>query len=414
MRSGPLPWSSRSLRSAGAALLLGATALTGPATPATAAPAPDPAASATPGTPSEPAGPASGTPDDPAPGAAALLRRLQDLYRSAEESTEAYNATQEALRNAQARATRLGTELKQARARLAVARADAGRLARQQYQGGGPATLASYVRVLLAADPEQAMDRGHLLRTAATEAAATVERTARGARRADTLARQADAALARQRALTAQRARQRITVQQRLKDVERLLARLSDDQLTALDRLERDGAATAQRALVSRGALGAAGAPSSAGDRALSYGLRQVGKPYVWGAAGPDAFDCSGLTSQAWSHAGRPIPRTSQEQWKRLPHVPLNRLRPGDLVVYFPGATHVALYVGGGKVVQAPRPGTAVRVSPLAANPPLGAVRPDPDARPVTGYTAPRQVTADGPAPGAADAGYATSAAPGR
>ncbi|WP_405744520.1 NlpC/P60 family protein [Streptomyces sp. NBC_01525] len=404
--SGPAPQSSRSLRSAGAALLLGATALTGPAATATAAPAPDPATTAE----------ASASPGDPAPdphSPAALLRRLQALYRSAEESTEAYNATQEDLKATQARAKSLDERLQQARARLAGARADAGRLARQQYQGGGPATLASYVRVLLADDPEQAMDRSHLLHTAATEAAATIDRMARGARQADTLARQADAALDRQRALTAQRARQQATVRYRLKDVERLLAQLSEDQIAALDRLESDGAATAQRTLESRGALGAAGAPSSAGDRAIAYGLRQVGKPYVWGATGPDAFDCSGLTSQAWSHAGRTIPRTSQEQWKRLPHVPLNRLRPGDLVVYFPGATHVALYVGAGKVVQAPRPGTTVRLSPLASNPPLGAVRPDPAARPVTGYTAPRQVTADGPAPGAADAGYATSAAPG-
>ncbi|MFF9477428.1 NlpC/P60 family protein [Streptomyces sp. NPDC014733] len=404
--SGPAPRSSRTLRAAGAALLLGATALAGPAASASAAPAPDPSAAAG----------ASAAPDGPAPDAhspAALLRRLQALYRSAEESTEAYNATQEDLRAAQARAKTLDVRLQQARAKLAGARADAGRLARQQYQGGGPAALAQYVRVLLADDPEQAMDRSHLLHTAASEAAATVDRMARGARQADALARQADAALDRQRALTAQRARQQTAVQNRLKDVEKLLAGLSPDQLAALDRLESDGAATAQRALVARGALGAAGAPSSAGDRAITYGLRQVGKPYVWGATGPDSFDCSGLTSQAWSHAGRPIPRTSQEQWRRLPHVPLNRLRPGDLVVYFPGATHVALYIGAGKVVQAPRPGTAVRVSPLAANPPIGAVRPDPGARPVNGYTAPRQVTADGPASGRADAGYATSAAPG-
>ena len=104
----------------------------------------------------------------------------------------------------------------------------------------------------------------------------------------------------------------------------------------------------------------------------MAYALRQLGKPYRWGATGPAAYDCSGLTSQAWAHAGTPIPRTSQEQWARLPRVPLNRLRPGDLIVYFPEATHVALYLGDGKVVQAPRPGTRVKVSPLAANPVLG------------------------------------------
>jgi cell wall-associated NlpC family hydrolase len=105
--------------------------------------------------------------------------------------------------------------------------------------------------------------------------------------------------------------------------------------------------------------------------------MAQLGKPYQWGAAGPAAYDCSGLTSQAWGHAGTPIPRTSQEQWARLKKVPLNDVRPGDLVVYFPEATHVAMYVGDGKVVEAPRPGEKVEVSPLASHPVLGAVRPD-------------------------------------
>lgn len=113
-----------------------------------------------------------------------------------------------------------------------------------------------------------------------------------------------------------------------------------------------------------------------AGQRALRYALNQIGKPYVWGAEGPGSFDCSGLTYQAWAHAGRPIPRTSQEQWRRLPRVKLNELRPGDLVVYFKGATHVAIYAGNGMVVQAPRPGGRVKLSPLASNPLRGAVRP--------------------------------------
>ncbi|ARX86404.1 hypothetical protein SMD44_05875 [Streptomyces alboflavus] len=88
--------------------------------------------------------------------------------------------------------------------------------------------------------------------------------------------------------------------------------------------------------------------------------------------------------------AGHGIPRTSQQQWARLPRVPLRDLRPGDLVVYFPRATHVALYLGRGKVVHAPRPGARVKVSPLAANPVLGAVRPDPRATPVSDYRPPR------------------------
>ncbi|MFE2672741.1 C40 family peptidase [Streptomyces hygroscopicus] len=117
-------------------------------------------------------------------------------------------------------------------------------------------------------------------------------------------------------------------------------------------------------------------ASADAGRRALAYALNQIGKPYVWGAEGPDSFDCSGLTSTAWAHAGRIIPRTSQEQWRQLPRVPISQLRPGDLVIYYKGASHVAMYAGNGQVVQAPRPGQRVKLSPLASNPIQGAVRP--------------------------------------
>ncbi|GHJ31364.1 hypothetical protein TPA0910_57970 [Streptomyces hygroscopicus subsp. sporocinereus] len=117
-------------------------------------------------------------------------------------------------------------------------------------------------------------------------------------------------------------------------------------------------------------------ASADAGRRALAYALNQIGKPYVWGAEGPDSFDCSGLTSTAWAHAGRVIPRTSQEQWRQLPRVPISQLRPGDLVIYYKGASHVAMYAGNGQVVQAPRPGQRVKLSPLASNPIQGAVRP--------------------------------------
>ncbi len=109
--------------------------------------------------------------------------------------------------------------------------------------------------------------------------------------------------------------------------------------------------------------------------------MDQIGKPYEWGAEGPRSYDCSGLTSEAWIHAGTPIPRTSQEQWARLRRIPLKELRPGDLVIYFPEATHVAMYLGDGTVVQAPRTGEKVKISPIASNPVLGAVRPDPGAR---------------------------------
>jgi cell wall-associated NlpC family hydrolase len=218
----------------------------------------------------------------------------------------------------------------------------------------------------------------------------TVERLQETERRTDGLARKARKALDGQLSLAERQKKERDEVRGRLKDVEVLLASLSPDQLAKLARLEKSGVTEAQQKFVASGALSSARPPTREGEKAVRYAVDQIGKPYVWGAEGPGAYDCSGLTSQAWGHAGRPIPRTSQEQWAQLPHIPLNDLRPGDLVIYFPKATHVALYLGDGLVVQAPRPGTDVKVSPIAANPLLGAVRPDPDGKLLRHYTPPR------------------------
>lgn len=317
----------------------------------------------------------------------ALLTRLRALYRQAEEATEAYDATDDKLKKQRARTDRLNEELADARIALTAGRDEAGRIAREQYRGSRG--LSPYVQFLLSDDPRQAMARGHEIRRAAGRRADAVERLTDGERRAAVLAREAREALGAQQTLAAERKRQRDAIQERLGEVERLLASLDGEQLAALRRAEADGIGDAQSRLLASGALSGAQAPSEDGIRALDFAFRQVGKPYVWGAEGPDAFDCSGLTSQAWAHAGDVIPRTSQEQWKTLPKVPLNQLRPGDLVLYFEGATHVALYLGRGQVVQAPRPGDVVKISPIAANPLLGAVRPDAGKPPMTGYAPP-------------------------
>ncbi|POX55626.1 hypothetical protein C3489_09985 [Streptomyces sp. Ru71] len=304
-----------------------------------------------------------------------LLTDLQKLYQQAEQSTEAYNATEEALKRNRAEVTRLDTALAQARLSLHAGRGAAGRLARQQYQNSSD--LSPYLRLLLAPDPQHALDEGHVIGRLARERAETVGRLTGSERRAADLARRARAALDRQLTLIEQQKKQRDDVRRRLSDVEKLLASLTPGQLTALTALERSGTAQAQRSLLGSGALGGDDKPSPEGERAIRYARRQLGKPYAWGAEGPKSYDCSGLTSRAWQAAGTPIPRTSQEQWAHLEHVPLRELRPGDLVVYFPKATHVALYVGEGQVIEAPRTGEKIRLSPIAAHPILGAVRPD-------------------------------------
>jgi peptidoglycan DL-endopeptidase CwlO len=98
-------------------------------------------------------------------------------------------------------------------------------------------------------------------------------------------------------------------------------------------------------------------------DTAVQYAYNQVGCPYVYGGTGPcdDGFDCSGLTMEAWAHAGVSIPRTSYEQWDDLPHVSVSDMEPGDIMV-FNDAGHVGIYVGDDKLIDAPQPGMDVEL----------------------------------------------------
>ncbi|MEU0068504.1 NlpC/P60 family protein [Streptomyces sp. NPDC006332] len=327
---------------------------------------------------------ATAVPDPAAPGSRSLpklLTDLQRLYREAEKATETYNATEEQLTRQRARTERLENELALARLSLQDSRGAAGRLARQQYQS--VTGVSPYVRLLLARDPQHALDQGHVIGQLTRERAETVGRLVGSEKKADDLARRARKALDDQLTLAARRQKVRDDVHRRLRSVEGLLSSLTAQQLTALAEFEKKGVDKAQGELMTSGALkDDAKPPPGKGDRAVRYAFRQLGKPYEWGAEGPESYDCSGLTSEAWRSVGVPIPRTSQEQWARLPKIPLDRLRPGDLVVYFPEATHVAVYVGKGQVVQAPRPGTKITISPIASNPILGAVRPDAPQRP--------------------------------
>ncbi|MBT2676793.1 C40 family peptidase [Streptomyces sp. ISL-14] len=325
-----------------------------PPAPAAAAPAPEPRARST----------------------AELLTDLQRLYRKAEQATETYNATEEKLKKQRTEVARLDAALARTRLSLRDSRGAAGRLARQQYQN--TTDISPYVRLLLARDPQHALDQGHVIGRLARERAETVGRLTGMERKADELARQARKALDAQLALAERQKKDRDAVRKRLKKVEELLASLTAAQLTALAEFEKQDIAKSQRAFMASGALAKDDhKPSPEARRAIRYARKQLGKPYKWGAEGPKSYDCSGLTSEAWAHAGTPIPRTSQEQWAQLDRVPLTELRPGDLVVYFPDATHVALYLGKGKVVQAPRTGEKIKISPIASNPVLGAVRPE-------------------------------------
>ena len=115
---------------------------------------------------------------------------------------------------------------------------------------------------------------------------------------------------------------------------------------------------------------------SGRGAKALAFARSQLGKPYRFGATGPNAYDCSGLTGAAWRSAGVTLARTSQAQFHNGRAVSKSELQPGDLVFFYSGISHVGLYAGNGMIIHAPRPGKGVQYIKMKYMPFAGARRP--------------------------------------
>ncbi|MGV9337917.1 NlpC/P60 family protein [Streptomyces sp. NPDC003688] len=338
---------------------------------ATASGSPAPAGSPAPGT-------TPGTTPAPAPTPDKDLEKIREqldrLYHDAAVATDAYNAAEEKAEKQSAELDDLNARIAEGRAKLQRLKDQAGATARAQYRDGG---LPPMARFLLTDDPQRFADSAA---TILNGERATRKLLTETARTQDELRGYADDAAARMKKLEADRAAKdaaKKKIEKRIADAELLESRLEKKEKERLAELERQAARAAQTAWLDSGVLdGISDKASAEGKKAVAFATAQLGKPYVWGAEGPDSFDCSGLTSQAWAAAGQPIPRTSQEQWRQLPHVAVKDMRPGDLIIYFGDATHVAMYAGDGKIIHAPRPGRTVTVTGAGTMPILGVVRP--------------------------------------
>lgn len=115
---------------------------------------------------------------------------------------------------------------------------------------------------------------------------------------------------------------------------------------------------------------------SAKAQKVIAFAKKQLGKPYVWGATGPNSYDCSGLTQDAWKAGGVSLPRTTWDQVKVGTKVAKSAMKPGDLIFFYDDISHVGIYVGNGQMIHAPKPGANVRYESIEYMPFHSAVRP--------------------------------------
>ena len=288
--------------------------------------------------------------------------RVDRLYHEAEQASERYNAAKVELEELRKDLGSLRADEDRQDDRLTSVREQVQDSIISQYQGS---TLSAVGQAVVSDDP------GRFLSQLTTIAAYndiqsqlfadyTTELKALDIRRGATEDRRAQMA-----ALEEQLAKEKATIDEKLAAAKEQLGQLKEEEREEL-LASRSGDVRLPSDVPASGRAAAA----------VQYALGQVGDSYVYGAAGPSAFDCSGLTMMAWAQAGVGLPHSSSAQFGSGPRVSSSALQPGDLVFYYSPISHVGIYIGNGLIVDAANPGTGVRVAGLFSMPYSGAVRP--------------------------------------
>ncbi|NNN36897.1 glycoside hydrolase [Streptomyces sp. S3(2020)] len=321
---------------------------------------------------------------DDKPSIEEVEKKVDDLYRQAESATEKYNSAKEKTSKQRKEVDTLLDDVAQRTQKLNEAREELGSFAAAQYRTG--ASAPDTATFLLADSPQDYFDQTQLMGRMTsrqkdavddyvTEQSATMKKRQEATDSLETLSES-------QNDLKTAKA----TVQRKLSDARELLSQLTAEEkarLAAIEKKKQEEAArkaaelAKQQAAEQKAAAEAAAAEESAGssssseasdssyatkaEKALAFARSQVGKPYVWGATGPDSYDCSGLTQAAWNAAGISLPRTTYDQVNAGTTVSLASAQPGDLVFFYDDVTHVGIYIGNGKMIHAPKPGAYVR-----------------------------------------------------
>jgi peptidoglycan DL-endopeptidase CwlO len=295
----------------------------------------------------------------PQPTVDQVQARINQLTSQFDQVSEQLDQAGQQLSGARSRLSQVRVHLDHANAQYAAAQASVAQNAAAAFEDTGATSMAG---VLTSADPSVALQRGSLLMELS------------GTRDAETQQLLADAS-------------QLAAVGQQMQRTEAGIVALKGQlaahktslgKLIATERAMLDGLTVPEQQAVVSNSIGANGSSApqqytgpttTQAEKAVAFVYDQLGCPYLYGGTGPChlGFDCSGLAQAAWASAGVQIPRDSYGQWAALPHVPLSSVEPGDLLIYN-GEGHVAIYVGGGYIIDAPQTGMDVEKIPMSTS----------------------------------------------
>jgi cell wall-associated NlpC family hydrolase len=297
---------------------------------------------------------ATGAGAAPQPSVSQVQAKINQLTSQFDKVSEQLDQAGQQLSAAQTKLSQVRVRLKNANTQFQAAQANVAATAAAAFEDTGATSIAG---VLTSGDPSVVLQQGSLLmelsgnRSAQTRQLLTDASQLAGVEQEMSRTEAGIAGLKRQ-----------------LSDHKSSLGKLIDTQKATLASLTVPQQQAVQTNSIGAGGTTSAtysGTTSTQGGKAVAFAYAQLGKPYQWGATGPGSYDCSGLVQAAWASAGVSIPRTTYAQWAALPHISTSALEPGDLL-YFDGVGHVAIYVGGGDIIDAPQTGQDVQKIPLA------------------------------------------------
>ena len=316
---------------------------------------------------------------DPRPSLREVEQRVNALNDKVDLAVEAYSEARLALTAANRKAAVAQSRVSAAQKQLDAIKKSMGGVAAAAYRAGG---TDQFVQLVNTSTPQTFLDRASSLNRIAAGQSAQMAAAATARHRLAAVQSDAGRAQAAARAVSKLVSAQKTTIENALAEEKSLLGSLRAEERARLS-AARAAAAKAARAASARASRSRSfdvpsynGPASGRAAVAVQEAYNQLGKPYQWGASGPSSFDCSGLTSWAWGHAGVSLSHSSKAQFNEGRHVSQGDLQPGDLTFYGSPIHHVGIYIGGGRMISAPHTGDVVKIQDAFRGDYVGAVRP--------------------------------------